>query len=77
MNIIRSYQKAEFDKIPRENLIAFLGAGRRSRIQCLDPTNANDMKILRSWEKHFQKVGSPYAIEMKGTVLYLWKERRI
>ena len=36
-----------------------------------------EMSILRSWQKHFQEVGTPYIIERVGGILKLWKRNRV
>ena len=78
-NIIRSYKRKEFDKIPKDRLIKFLGAPKNSTSLRLMKNNANHMKILESWEDWFQGKGlstrkRPYVIQEGDKVLYMWKE---
>lgn len=80
-NIIRSYKRKEFDKIPKDRLIKFLGAPKNSTTLRLMKNNAKEMKILKSWEDWFQGKGlstvkRPYVIQEGDKVLYLWIERK-
>lgn len=80
-NIIRSYKRKEFDKIPKDRLIKFLGASKNSIWLRLMKNNARDMKILKSWEDWFRGKGlstrkSPYVIQEDDKVLYMWIERK-
>ena len=66
MNIIRYHKEKEFNGIPKKNLIDFV------RIH-----SNTEREIVESWEQHFKSVGSPYAIEIKGKEMILWKERQV
>jgi len=66
MNIIRYYKEKEFNEIPKKNLLDFVRIHRNT-----------EREIVESWERHFESVGSPYAIEIKGKEMILWKERRV
>lgn len=73
--IIKSYKP---DKLPpQKKCMEFLGAGESSRAQAIIEGHPHDMRILKTWEKHFQDLGVPYFIEKRGKSLYLIKERRI
>lgn len=76
MNIIRTYLPDEFNKIPKKDLIDFIGANENNAVGRILIGNRKDQEILKSWEQHFKSVKVPYAIEQRGKVLYLWKERR-
>lgn len=80
-NIIRDYKRKEFDKIPKKNLLKFLGAPKNSRALRLMKNDALDMKILKSWENWFQGKGlstqkNPYVIQESDGILYMWVERK-
>lgn len=80
-NIIRSYKRKEFDKIPKDRLMKFLGAPKNSTGLRLMKNNAVHMTILKSWEDWFQGKGlstrkNPYVIQEGDKVLYMWAERK-
>ena len=72
--IIRYYQVDEFKKIPSKKLMDFLPNISAEQ---------HNQSILETWEKHFQSMGIPYAIEKykstksRGAYYRLIKERRI
>lgn len=69
----------DYNKIPHKDIEIFLGAAMTSPASRIYTKNANDMKILNVWEKHFQTKLSrhPYVIEQQGNLLFLHKERLI
>lgn len=75
-NIVRDYRRENFDQIPEDRLIRFLGAGANCTGQRLMINKQEDHEILQAWEKHFQDVGSPYVVQHVGKVMFLWKERK-
>jgi len=74
---IRTYLPEEFEKIPKKNLIEFVGAGQGNVAGSIQATKRRDTEILEVWEWHFRHVKVPYRIEQRGNLLYLIKERRV
>ena len=75
--ILRTYLPEEFNKIPKENLMEFIGAGQGNISGCIQAGKRRDTEILEVWEQHFKGVKVPYRIEQRGNLLYLIKERRV
>ena len=75
--IIRTYRFNEFRLIPKDKLLDFLGAPEESKNDRLLVNRKSNLKILTTWEAHFRSLGVPYVVEQVGSVLYLWKERRV
>jgi len=66
MNIIRYHKEKEFKTIPEKNLIDFVHT-----------LYGRERYIVDTWEKHFRSVNVPYAVEVRGRELILWKERKV
>ena len=75
--ILRTHRFNEFKLIPKSRLLDFLGAPEVSRNDRLLVNRESSLKILATWEAHFRSIGVPYVVEQIGSVLYLWKERRV
>jgi len=75
--ILRTYLPEEFNKIPKKDLMEFIGAGQGNISGCIQADKRRDTEILEVWERHFKSVKSPYCIEQRGNLLYLLKERRV
>jgi len=78
-SVIDYYKKNQFLKIADRYLMDFL-----------PDIYESELHILKSWEKHFKSIGTPYAITTTtrkykddrgrpriAKLLVLWKERRI
>jgi len=75
--ILRTYLPEEFNKIPKKDLMEFIGAGQGNISGCIQAGKRRDTEILEVWERHFKSVKVPYRIEQRGNLLYLIKERRV
>lgn len=77
-DIVSAYKRKEFDLIDKKNLMVFTGP--------LLERSKPDMKILKTWCRHFELVGTPYVVYRYMTIfagrksnpaLGIIKERRV
>ena len=66
--ILRYHKQAEFEKIWHEKLVDVVG----------DCYTQDHIEILESWERHFESVGTPFAVTRNPSGCYkIWKLNEI